>query len=62
MKASEILHPVDEYINKYKSEQTNKYETIYRVPASDASKMGLNLYVMTKHACLRPQSSNRRHK
>lgn len=40
MKSSEILHLVDEYINKYKSEQTNKYETIYRVPASDASKMG----------------------
>ena len=39
MKSGDILSVIDKYINKYKSEKTDKYETKYRIPSTDAAMM-----------------------
>ncbi len=40
MKTAEILSVIDKYINKYNSEKSPKYETIYMLPSSDAAMLG----------------------
>ena len=40
MKSAEILSIIDKYINKYNSEKSPKYETIYQLPSSDAAILG----------------------
>lgn len=40
MKSKEILSVIDKYINKYNSEKSPKYETIYQLPSSDAAILG----------------------
>lgn len=40
MKSAEILSIIDKYINKYNSEKSPKYETIYMLPSSDAAILG----------------------
>lgn len=40
MKTAEILSVIDKYINKYNSEKSQKYETIYMLPSSDAAMLG----------------------
>lgn len=40
MKTAEILSVIDKYINKYNSEKSQKYETIYMLPSSDAARLG----------------------
>lgn len=40
MKSAEILSVIDKYINKYNSEKSPKYETIYMLPSSDAAMLG----------------------
>lgn len=40
MKSAEILSVIDKYINKYNSEKSQKYETIYMLPSSDAARLG----------------------
>ena len=42
MKSKEILSVIDKYINKYNSEKSPKYETIYTLPPSDAAMLGDN--------------------
>ena len=37
MKDAQILSVIDKYINKYNSEKSPKYETIYMLPSSDAA-------------------------
>ena len=40
MKSAEILSIIDKYINKYNSEKSPKYETIYQLPSSDVAILG----------------------
>ena len=40
MKSKEILSVIDKYINKYNSEKSPKYETIYQLPSSDDAILG----------------------
>lgn len=40
MKDAQILSVIDKYINKYNSEKSPKYETIYMLPSSDVAMLG----------------------